>query len=55
MISETPSRRFFLETAGLATTAAFLTGAPFVRSADKAGLKTPVLGSGDHTYEAIHD
>ncbi len=55
MISETPSRRAFLKTAGVATTAAFLTGAPFIRAADKAGLKVPVLGSGEHTYEAIHD
>ena len=48
-------RRAFLKTAGLATTAAFLSGAPFIRAADKAGSKNPILGSGDHTYEAIHD
>jgi len=48
-------RRAFLKTAGLATTAAFLSGAPFIRAADKSGSKNPILGSGDHTYEAIHD
>ena len=36
----------------------FLTGlsAPLIlKAADKAGVKAPVLGSGDHTYEALHD
>lgn len=48
-------RRKFLKIAGLATTSALLGGAPFIRASDKAGAKTPVLGSGEHTYEAIHD
>ena len=30
-------------------------GAPFIRAQDKAGLKTPVLGEGNHRYECIHD
>lgn len=27
----------------------------FIRAEDKAGTKKPILGSGAHTYEAIHD
>jgi len=46
MRSET-SRRRFLQTAA---------AAPAILYADdKAGTKPPVLGSGEHTYEAIHD
>jgi hypothetical protein len=41
------SRRKFLQTCAVA---------PAVLGAtDKAGMKAPVLGSGKHTYEAIHD
>jgi hypothetical protein len=41
------SRRQFLRAAGVA---------PMILHAqDKAGTKRPVLGSGEHTYEAIHD
>jgi len=47
MRSET-SRRRFLQDATAAV--------PFILHADdKAGSKRPVLGSGDHTYEAYHD
>jgi len=55
-MSEHPSipRRHFLKT-GATTSAALLTGSPFVRGQDKAGSKAPVLGSGEHTYEALHD
>src|SRR5438270_7536188 len=47
------ARRRFLQTAGaLAPTIA----APAIlKATDKAGTKAPVLGSGKHTYEAIHD
>src|SRR5580658_7807487 len=46
MRSET-SRRRFLQAAVVA---------PMILHADdKAGSKPPVLGGGDHTYEAIHD
>jgi len=42
------SRRSFLQTAGAM--------APMIlKATDKAGTKAPVLGSGKHTYEAIHD
>jgi hypothetical protein len=46
------SRRTFVKTVGVgAATAAF----PLILHADdKAGSKAPVLGSGEHTYEAIH-
>jgi len=47
-------RRRFLKT-GATASAALLTGAPFVRGQDKAASKAPVLGNGEHTYEAIHD
>ena len=55
-MSENPAipRRQFLKT-GATASAALLIGAPFVRGQDKSGSKLPVLGSGEHTYEAIHD
>jgi hypothetical protein len=44
------TRRSFL------TTAAAAVAAPaFVRATDKAGRKAPILGQGEHRYEAIHD
>lgn len=42
------SRRRFLQAAGALAPA-------ILRATDKAGTKLPVLGSGKHTYEAIHD
>ncbi len=44
------TRRNFLLTSGMAAAAPFI-----VRATDKAGTKLPILGSGEHTYEAIHD
>jgi hypothetical protein len=41
------SRRTFLKAAAVAPA--------ILRADDKAGMKAPVLGSGDHVYEAIHD
>jgi DNA-binding beta-propeller fold protein YncE len=60
MSTQTPSfatgtinrRRFVKSTA--ATTAA-LAFAPFIRADDKSEVKRPVVGSGAHTYEVIHD
>ena len=43
----TTTRRSFL---AATATAPFLMGAT-----DKAGTKNPILGEGDHQYEAIHD
>lgn len=48
------TRRSFLQ-AGATLGAALATGAPFILADDKSGLKTPVLGSGEHQYEALHD
>lgn len=45
-------RRFFKATAS----AALLTAVPvFLRSEDKSGTRTPVLGEGADTYECVHD
>lgn len=44
------TRRSFLATAGAAAAAPLILGAT-----DKAGSKTPVLGEGEHKYEALHD
>lgn len=47
------SRRRFLA-AGSAAAAAFAV-APSIRAARKSGLDNPILGSGDHRYECLHD
>jgi len=44
------TRRNFIAAAAAATAAPSILGAT-----DKTGTKLPVLGSGEHTYEAIHD
>jgi len=44
------TRRSFLVSSGMAVAAPFIVGAT-----DKAGTKRPILGNGEHTYEAIHD
>src|SRR5450631_4189829 len=41
------SRRNFLRT--------YAAAPAILGAADKAGAKAPVLGAGEHTYEAIHD
>lgn len=46
-------RRQFLRTIALGGAAA--AAAPWLRAADKTGGERPVLGSGEHTYECIHD
>jgi len=47
------TRRDFLGRCAAATAAAALP--PYVRAADKAGSALPVVGSGEHTYECVHD
>ena len=47
-------RRQFLAAAAIAGTTAAI-GPTFVRAADKAGSRLPVLGTGDHAYEATHN
>jgi hypothetical protein len=44
------TRRSFLVSAAAAASAPV-----FLRATDKAGSKAPVLGQGEHQYEAIHD
>jgi hypothetical protein len=44
------TRRSFLVTAAAAACAP-----AFLRATDKAGAKLPILGHGEHQYEAIHD
>ncbi|MFZ0276025.1 MAG: hypothetical protein WA254_11740 [Candidatus Sulfotelmatobacter sp.] len=39
----------------LVTTAAAACVPAFLRATDKAGTKPPILGQGEHQYEAIHD
>lgn len=46
-------REFLRKTAAAGVLAAV--GAPRVLGDDKAGAKLPVVGSGEHTYEVIHD
>lgn len=48
------SRRTFIKTAGAAAVATAVS--PIIlHAADKAGSKTPTVGSGDHSYETIHN
>ena len=44
------TRRSFLVSAAAAASAPV-----FLRATDKAGSKAPILGQGEHQYEAIHD
>jgi hypothetical protein len=45
------SRRSFLVTAA----AAAASGPAFLGATNKKGSKAPILGQGDHQFEAIHD
>lgn len=47
------SRRQFIRTVVAASTAAM--AAPYVRTADRTGAHLPVVGTGEHVYECIHD
>ncbi|HVM48412.1 MAG TPA: twin-arginine translocation signal domain-containing protein [Candidatus Acidoferrum sp.] len=47
------NRRGFLKTAALAALAA--SSPALLRAQDKAGTRNPIIGSGAHTYECIHD
>lgn len=47
------TRRTLLKAAGAAAASAALPS-PFVHADDKSGEKLPVLGTGEHTYEAHH-
>jgi TAT (twin-arginine translocation) pathway signal sequence len=47
------TRRSFLKTMGAAAATAAV-GPTILGAADKSGSRRPVLGTGEHTYEAIH-
>jgi hypothetical protein len=49
------TRREFLTTTAAAAAAVAATGPTILGAQDKSGSKLPILGSGEHTYEAIHD
>lgn len=49
------SRRSFLKAAGAAYVAAGTLGPTILHAQDKSGMKTPVIGSGEHTYECHHN
>jgi hypothetical protein len=51
--SATASRRTFLKTAG-ATALAAAVGPTILGAENKSASRNPILGSGEHTYEAIH-
>ncbi len=49
------TRREFLTTTAAAAAAVAATGPTILGAQDKSGSKLPVVGSGEHTYECIHD
>ncbi len=49
------TRRDFITTTAAAAAAVATTGPTILGAQDKSGSKLPIVGSGDHTYEAIHD
>ena len=50
----TSNRRTFLRESSQVTAAALLPPF-FLQTTDKSGRKLPVIGSGEHTYECVHD
>ena len=56
-ITEAPliQRRTFLKTSAAATAALAVPGPILLGTQDKAGSKTPRVGTGEHTYECHHD
>lgn len=48
------SRRTFIKSAGAAALAAGAVGPAILGATDKAGTKTAVIGTGEHTYECVH-
>jgi len=53
--SGTKSRREFIKAVGAAAVAAGAAGPTILGAQDKSGSKTPVVGRGEHVYEAIHN
>ena len=52
--SKLPRRGFLAATAATAAATAAI-GPAFVKADDKSGTRKPILGSGEHTYEATHN
>ena len=52
---DTITRRRFLTTTTGAVAGAVVAGPAILGAQDKAGTKLPVTGTGEHTYEMIHD
>src|SRR5471032_1794007 len=48
------NRRTFIARCAAASAAATIPSF-FVRASDKAGTANPIIGSGEHTYECLHD
>lgn len=49
------TRRDFITTTAAAAAAMATSGPTILGAQDKSGSKLPIVGSGEHTYEAIHD
>ena len=49
------SRRTFIKTASAAAVAAGAVGPTILGAADKAGVRSAVIGTGEHTYECLHN
>src|SRR6185436_1473066 len=49
------TRRDFITTTAAAAAAVATSGPTILGAQDKAGSKLPIVGTGEHTYEAIHD
>ena len=49
------TRRDFITTTAVAVAGAAAAGPTILGAQDKSGSKPPIVGSGEHTYEAIHD
>src|SRR5438552_1690302 len=54
MPSAAASRRDFLKAAGAAAVVGTV-GPTILNAENKSGSRNPILGSGEHTYEAIHN
>src|SRR5439155_25874752 len=49
------TRRSFLTTSSAAAVATTFPSSFFLQASDKSGARPPVVGSGAHTYECVHD
>ena len=50
-----PTRRSFLNACSAAGLAATFPPSFYLQTSDKSGTRLPVVGSGAHTYECVHD